>query len=108
MGVNPIKLRHDCEQLEYLLGLARLPPIYREVLDDYRALLAEVASLDAESLAPFDAARHPLVARNYKRPFPIADLPRPDGQLINPQLDFAHIERRYLDYTPKVLVLDEL
>jgi len=108
MGVNPIKLRHDCEQLEYLLGLARLPPIYREVLDDYRALLAEVASLDAESLAPFDAARHPLVARTYKRPFHIADLPRPDGALINPQLAFADIERRYLDAEPNVLVLDEL
>ena len=108
MGVNPIKLRHDCEQLEYLLELGRLPPVYRQVLDDYRSLLAEVATLDAESLAPFDAARHPLVARTYKRPFHIADVPRPDGPLINPHLAFADIERRYLDAEPNVLVLDEL
>jgi len=108
MGVNPIKLRHDCEQLEYLLGLGRLPPIYRQVLDDYRALLAEIAHLDAESLVPFDAARHPLVSGTYKRPFHIADVPRPDGPLINPGLAFADIERRYLSAEPNVLVLDEL
>src|SRR6185436_21108769 len=65
MGVNPIKLRHDCEQIEYLLGLGRLPPVYHQVLEDYRALLAEVASVDIESLAPFDVARHPYVARTY-------------------------------------------
>ena len=108
MGVNPVKLRHDCEQLEYLLGLGRLPESYRSVLDDYRQLLGEVSSLDADSLVPFDAARHALVARTYKRPIYIAEVPLPSGPLINPALDFAGIEARYSEALPQVIAVDEL
>jgi tetratricopeptide (TPR) repeat protein len=108
MGVNTIKLRHDCEQLEYLLGLGRLPGKYREVLDDYRALLAEVHGVDEFSLVPFDALRHPLVARTYKRPLHIDAEPPPRGPLINPDLDFRGIEDRYLAADPNVVSLDGL
>src|SRR5688500_1726879 len=54
MAVNQVKLRHDCEQLEYLLELGRLPASYADVLRDYQALLGEVGSIDVETVVPFD------------------------------------------------------
>jgi tetratricopeptide (TPR) repeat protein len=109
MGVNEIKLRHDCEQLAYLLELGRLPREYREVLDDYRSLLAELKGrVDEFSLAPFDASRHALVARTYKRPLHIDAASPPPGPLINPELDFRGIEERYLAADPNVVTLDGL
>ena len=109
MGVNEVKLRHDCEQLAHLLELGRLPQEYREVLDDYRALLAEIrGKVDVSSLVPFDASRHRLVARTYKRPLHIDAEPPPQAPLINPGLDFREIEDRYLATDPNVVSLDGL
>jgi hypothetical protein len=109
MGVNEVKLRHDCEQLAYLLDHGKLPPAYARVLEDYRSLAAEVrGQLDEHSLGPFDAARHPLVARTYKRPMHIAAVPPPAQAIINPALDFEDIQERYLASEPNVLALDGL
>ena len=109
MGVNEVKLRHDCEQLDYLLGLGALPREYREVLDDYRALLGELrGKVDEFSVVPFDARRHPLVARTYKRPVHIDAARPPAGPLINPPLDLRGIENRYLDADPNVVCVDGL
>jgi hypothetical protein len=109
MGVNEIKLRHDCEQLAYLLEGGQLPPAYGAVLDDYRALAGEIrGQVDENTLMPFDAGRHPLVAHTYKRPIHIADVPPPGAHIINPQLDFDAIEDRYLAADPNVLAIDQL
>jgi cytochrome c-type biogenesis protein CcmH/NrfG len=109
MGVNEIKLRHDCEQLAYLLELGRLPNGYRKVLDDYRSLLEEIrGKVDESSLIAFDAGRHPLVARTYKRPVHVSNERPPEGPLINPQLDFRGVEDRYLAADPNVVSLDDL
>jgi hypothetical protein len=109
MGVNEVKLRHDCEQLEYLLQHELLPAAYARVLDDYRALLAEIrGTVDESSLVAFDAARHPLVARTYKRPMLVADVPPPGSPIINPQLDFEEIQHRYLAAEPNVVAVDNL
>ena len=106
MGVNEVKLRHDCEQLEYLLALGRLPPRYRDVLADYRALLEEIrGKVDSHSLVPFDAVRHPLVARTYKRPLHIIDV-RVEGPLVNPALDFERIQDGYLAASPNLAAVD--
>jgi TolA-binding protein len=108
LGVNEVKLRHDCEQLAYLLEGGQLPPAYAQVLADYRALLAGIqGQVDENSLAPFDAARHPLVQRTYKRPVHIADVAVP-GTIINPELDFEAIQDRYLANQPNVLAIDQL
>jgi tetratricopeptide (TPR) repeat protein len=109
MGVNEIKLRHDCEQLAWLLEGGHLPPAYRPVLEDYRALLEEIrGQVDENTLMPFDANRHRLVARTYKRPFHIADVPPPAEGIINPELDFEAIQDRYLSASPNVLAIDNL
>lgn len=109
MGVNEIKLRHDCEQLAYLLEGGQLPPAYSRVLADYQALLGEIrGQVDENSLVPFDARQHPLVARTYKRPVLIADVAVPAASIINPALDFEEIQDRYLAADPNVLAIDQL
>jgi cytochrome c-type biogenesis protein CcmH/NrfG len=109
MAVNEVKLRHDCEQLEYLLGAGRLPFAYREVLEDYRALLQEIrGKVDVAGLIPFDEARHPLVARTYKRPVYIEPAPVPDGPVVRPDLDWRALEQRYLAAEPNHAALDNL
>ncbi|MGH8687753.1 MAG: hypothetical protein ACREU5_08480 [Burkholderiales bacterium] len=109
MAVNEIKLRHDCEQLEYLLELGGLPKAYRAVLEDYQALYGELRGrVDAYALVPFDAERHPWVARTYKRPMSIADARLPDGPLIHPELDCRAVEDRYLNANPNIVVCDGL
>lgn len=109
MGVNEVKLKHDCEQLEYLLQHQRLPADYAGVLDEYRALRAAVSALaDEHRVVPFDPARFPRVARTYKRPFHVVREAAPDGPILDPALDAAAVEARYLSATPNVAVLDGL
>lgn len=109
MGANDTKLKHDCEQLEYLLESGRLPAAYREVLAQYRALRTELrGQVDPGRVVPFDAARYPLVARTYKRPFHLPREAPPPGPLIDPALDCRAIEERYLAAQPNVVTLDGL
>jgi hypothetical protein len=109
MGVNEIKLRHDCEQIAYLLERGLLPAGHVRLLEDYRALLEEIrGQVNETELIGFDANRHPLVARTYKRPVHIAPVPPPAGSIINPALDFEDIQDRYLAADPNVLAIDQL
>jgi hypothetical protein len=108
MGVNEVKLKHDCEQLAYLLEIGQLPPAYAPVLADYRALFGEIrGKVDENTLVPFDHGSHPLVARTYKRPFHLAEVAAP-ARIINPELDFEAIQDRYLAADPNVMALDNL
>src|SRR5436190_11739711 len=109
MAVNRTKVRHDCEQLEYLLGLGRLPQSYRTVLADYRSLLAEVESIGDDTLiVPFDERKHPSVAQTYKRPLYVGAGAAPGGPLVNPDLDARAIEQSYIDAKPNVATIDHL
>jgi len=109
MAVNRVKLQHDCEQLEYLVDQGCLPTRYSEVAAAYRTLLREVGGAGDEStVSAFDAARHPLVARTYKRPLYIAPCALRAGMVVNPALDTASIEDRYIGAKPNVVVVDEI
>ncbi len=109
MAVNRTKVRHDCEQLDHLIGLGRLPASYRTVLADYRSLAAEVESIGDDALmVPFDGHKHPNVARTYKRPIYIDAGAAPPGPLVNPALDSGAVEQRYVDARPNVATIDGL
>jgi tetratricopeptide (TPR) repeat protein len=109
MAVSPAKLKHDCEQLAWLIERGRLPPAYSRVLADYQAALAELRQGAGETrLVPFDEAAHPLLARTYKRPIHLAEIPPPDAPIVNPALDFEAIQDRYLATDPHALAIDDL
>jgi tetratricopeptide (TPR) repeat protein len=109
LGVNEVKVRHDREQLEYLLQLGRLPPGYRQVADQYRSLLQELQGVTGGGIVvPFNAHRYPLVARTYKRPVHLEAGAAPRGPVLNPALDAKRIENQYLRAKPNVVVVDNL
>ena len=106
-GVNPLKLRHDAEQFDYLVERGALPARWREVAAAYRTLAAEMQGVGPESVAAYDEERHPLVSRTYKRPIFLGEASTP-SPLVNPALDGPAIEARYFASSPQVLVLDGL
>lgn len=108
-SVNEVKVWHDLEQLEYLLGLGRLPAAFGEVAEQYRALLSEVRGLTGGGIVvPFNTHRFPLVARTYKRPVYLDSGAAPRGPALNPALDTKRLENQYLRAKPNVVVVDDL
>jgi hypothetical protein len=109
MATNHTKLRHDAEQLQYLLAQGRLPAAFQPVLDDYRALFGALPrETGASRKVPFDEHRHALVARTYKRPLHVDPGEAFSGPVINPSLDVRDIERRYAEAQPNVVAVDGL
>lgn len=109
MAANDVKLQHDLEQLEYLLGLGRVPNDFRKVADEYRSLLAEMrGATGAGVVAPFNVHRYPLVARTWKRPFHVDSGAAGRGAVLNPRLETKKIEGEYARAKPAVVVVDEL
>lgn len=109
MTVNEVKLKHDLEQVEYLLQLGRLPAPYREVAGEYRALLQEVKGVTGGGIVvPFNVHRYALVARTYKRPLYLDPGAAARGPVLNPALDVKRIESQYLRAKPNLVVVDNL
>jgi hypothetical protein len=108
MAVSRVKLAHDCEQLQHLLAVGRLPAEFRAVATDYRALLATIGESEGNTREPFDAAQHPLVARTYKRPLHVDASEAPAGSILNPQADWRGAAERYLGSDPSIAVIDGL
>lgn len=106
--VNEVKLRHDLEQIDYLLDRHCLPESWRSVAGEYRALLQEVRGVTGGGIVvPFDVHRYPLVARTYKRPFHVADAV-PRIPVLNPRMDAKGVENAYLKSAPNMVVVDDL
>jgi tetratricopeptide (TPR) repeat protein len=109
MATNRTKVRHDAEQLQYLLATGKLPVDFQPVVGDYRALLAALPrDADLGRMLPFDEQRHALVARTYKRPLHVESGAAPAGPVVNSALDFQDLERRYAEARPSVIAVDNL
>lgn len=108
MAINQVKVRHDCEQLEHLLQLGRLPAEFTAVLEQYRELRDDFAAHggQASALAQFDQQYFDLVARTYKRPLHVS--PATAGSMLNDRLDHARLEDAYFERWPHLVVIDDL
>jgi hypothetical protein len=107
-GVSWVKIKHDCEQLEYLLNEGRLPEGFAGVRDEYLRLLAELQDAgDRIALRRLDEARYPQVAATYKRPLHVRD-DDVRGPIVNPDLDWTEVQGRYLRSDPSVMWVDGL
>ncbi len=105
LAISAVKARHDSEQLDHLLSLGRLPQGYRPVMEQYRALLAELPQVIGATYL-FDARRFPLVARTLKRPLYVAAESDVPGPVVNPQVDWAAMEDAYLKARPGMATVD--
>ena len=103
------KLRHDIEQLTYLIDLGRLPERARATVAAYEAALAALPAAPAEDpLVEIPAAHRDSLAPTYNRLIHWADTAPVAGPAINPELDAAAIEADYAANAPGYTVVDRL
>ena len=105
---SPLKLKHDAEQLDYLIEHGLRPAADRAMiaaLDEVRCSMDDgarparsrmLSETQVERLAPFfdRLLHHPLI-----------DV---DGPCVNPALDRTEIEARYVASAPSIVVVDDL
>jgi len=105
---NPGKLRHDVEQLRYLLERGRIDENKRSVVADYEAALAALPA-NANGSGPMeipDGFRLRL-APNYNRLLYRPDAPARAGGALNPQLAADTIEADYGRHHPGITFVDD-
>ncbi len=102
------KLRHDIEQLQYLMERQVLPRSDRKSVEYYRAALAALPDA-TEATNIVDIPRKHLVklAPTYNRLNYWKETPALSGPSINPFLDTAGIEAEYLTNRPGYTTFDD-
>src|SRR5690606_14885311 len=102
------KLRHDLEQIAHMraAGIAfadmdRVEDLYRETLE------ALPAALGATEPAPLPAATRERMAPLYNRMHYVHPAERFPGSVVNPDIDWAQVERDYLGHGPGWVVIDD-
>lgn len=108
-NVTPTKLKHDREQLAYVLGRGLVSPELTRLHDLYADILARVPA-DAAPAQPLmlSAERRHAIGPWYARRYLRRDAPISPGRALHPALDLGAAERRYLADQPELVVVDDL
>ena len=106
---NEAKLRHDIEQLQYLVRLDLLGPLHESAIADYESALADLPPLPAGATTVELPPRHQEKLRAiYNRLlYRHGGEPLSSGA-VNPALDRETIERSYADNAPGYAWFDSL
>jgi tetratricopeptide (TPR) repeat protein len=107
--VSKARIRHDAEQIRYLMDrgvLGREYTGYCEALERLRERAAQLADRSWLMSVTADEAR--AIAPSFNRILYYADCPQVLGGAVNPALDVAALEARYTERKPEILVVDGL
>lgn len=103
------KLRHDIEQLEYLVKHGLTNQDFGPVIADYRALLDSMPSeFDEGAVVNMPVWALERIASHYNRCHYLADAPVLEGGAINPNLDADAIYEAYVGHEPGLTWADDL
>ena len=103
------KLRHDVEQLDYLMRHDRVPASFADEIDAYKSVLADVdPSAGNGASVPLTAAQAERIGRTYNKIVHVADAPALDAGPLNASHDVAAIEADYKRNAPGLTVVDDL
>lgn len=106
-GTTHAKLRHDIEQLTYLMNQGILGDAGRVAA---QALTRTLASLGPEAqpavVVKFPDEIRPLVAASYNRLLNFYNAPALEGGAVNPELDWPSIESEYFANKPGMAFID--
>ncbi|MES2976132.1 MAG: tetratricopeptide repeat protein [Pseudomonadota bacterium] len=103
------KLRHDIEQIEYLLRLKRIDGSFLQLSDS----LGEcVQAIEAAGNPPrdgweFPQAVHPALAPRYNKLHHFHDAPAIKGGALNPKVDWKRVEAGYFERAPGMAFVDD-
>ncbi len=107
--VSKARVKHDAEQVEYLMARGRLGEEHREYLEMLQRLRARAAQdREASWRMPLSREEAEAIAPSFNRILYVADCARIPGGAVNPALDAAAIEARYLAGKPEIVVVDNL
>jgi tetratricopeptide (TPR) repeat protein len=103
------RIKHDAQQIRYLLDRGVLDERARPYLDaltDLRRQLAQAPGSTNRTPVGADAMR--AIAPSFNRILHYADCPALPGGALNPALDVAAIEARYCGSRPEIMSVDDL
>lgn len=103
------RIRHDYEQLEFLLDRGLLDDSFRPVFDTLRAICSRPPD-DGSHLNPsvrISPTEQRLLAGYYDRMLVNHEVPAIGGGALNPDLDLRHIESTFLESDAPYVVVDD-
>lgn len=102
------KLRHDLEQIEYLVAQGAIGPENEAVAADYRAALAALPPPAAHThIVELPSLYRQRLARTYNRRWHVYSPPALPGGALNPRLDRSAIEADYARNGPGITHVDD-
>jgi tetratricopeptide (TPR) repeat protein len=103
------KLRHDIQQLEYLMARGILPTSFERTAESYRALLAQSPgrASDGPCYVMTESERR-SVDETYNRIFHLHRARFAGSQALGAGVDWSAAERRYFESKAGILVIDDL
>jgi Tfp pilus assembly protein PilF len=105
---NPSKLRHDIEQLHYLIARQRIGPEYRKVIADHETALAALpANANGTGSIEIPAEFRERLAPTYNRLVYRPPAPALADGAVNRRLDAATIEADYRRHHPGITFFDD-
>ena len=109
LSVSRSRLKHDAEQVRYLLDRGRIGPEYSTYFDALVRLNRRAAE-NPETTARMSVDRDELqaIASSFNHIVHYGDSPELAGGAVNPSLDVPAIEARYHASRPEVMYLDGL
>jgi hypothetical protein len=100
------KLRHDIEQLDYLMARGVLGPEFRDVMREYERAAERLAARGADLRVPVDAEEHASIADIYNRIVHVRRAGR-TSQALSDRWDAGAVESQYLDMPLGLAVVDD-
>lgn len=109
LSVSRSRLKHDAEQVRYLLDRGRIGPEYSTYFDALVRLNRRAAE-NPETTARMSVDRDELqaIASSFNHIVHYGDSPELAARAVNPSLDVPAIEARYHASRPEVMYLDGL
>lgn len=107
--VSKARMKHDAEQVRYLMDHGALGPAqkgYLEMLEQLRQRAAQEGA--APWRMPVSSREYQAVAPSFNRMLHRADCPVLPGGAVNPSLDVSAIESRYNEKRPEIMYVDGL
>jgi tetratricopeptide (TPR) repeat protein len=107
--VSKARMKHDAEQMQYLMERGLLGEAHKPYLDMLQQLRQRAAREGGSSWRmPVSRDEIAAVAPSFNRILYYADCPRLPAGALNPLLDVAGIEARYNARKPEIMYVDDL
>ncbi len=105
--ISKSKLKHDIEQLNYLMAKGLIDTSYEKIVEYYTELLEHFPiNPDDPYTAPLPPVYRPLLESVYNRHVYLRDTPALDKPALNKAIDWSDVEKDYEKNQPGITYID--